>query len=230
MVHPVPARRGLAARIAKPDGVRKRTRSGSRPHWQRDKKASACQFLSLLRCDQCTYSTERSYNLNRHKEKSHSQLREPLKCCNKEFSTLHEFNVHRTLLHLNRGYACTFEECWKTFTKKSLLERRVKAHKGEYQYSCENCKYQTCVLSNFQRHKKAKKCLANQGVGPQSDGKEAEGLAMRPVYKHAEAEEHKSEQEQQDCKHGVKARTHEEYEAAFGLLLLHETLYARESE
>ncbi|KAL1415988.1 hypothetical protein MTO96_028417 [Rhipicephalus appendiculatus] len=179
-------------------------------------KSKSPPNVPVRRCDQCGYTSYRTANMNRHKEKLHNKLRQVEHCCNREFRTRHDFIRHREQVHLNGNYLCTVDGCAKTFVKRSLLDRHIKAHKKEYKHVCKPCDYRTVVYSNYQRHRISGRCRAQRGI------------TLTPVAE--EKKEREAVQEQPRSKREENRHSKREHEAALALLLLHDSLYERASE
>ncbi|XP_075744772.1 uncharacterized protein LOC142803530 [Rhipicephalus microplus] len=190
--------------------------SASDRHQQAVPEARTSSNKRLRRCDLCSYTSNRTSNVIRHIEKLHDELQETEYCCNKEFTTRHDFIKHREEVHPDGDYVCSVDGCAKSFAKRSLLERHIKAHRKEFTHICKPCKYETVIYSNFQRHRISARCLKKREISPTEVAEEDK--------------ERESVQEQPQLKHEVNHRSRWEYDAALALLLLHESLNQRESE
>ncbi|KAL1415987.1 hypothetical protein MTO96_028416 [Rhipicephalus appendiculatus] len=189
---------------------------GSRRHQQLVRKSKSPPTVPLRRCDQCSYVSDRTANVKRHKEKLHDQLQEVEHCCNREFRTRHDFIRHSEEAHSYGNYACSLNGCAKTFAKRSLLDRHIKAHKKEYKHVCKPCDYKTVVYSNYQRHRISGRCRARRGI------------TLRAIA--GQNREREAVQEQPQSKREGNRHSKREHDAALALLLLLDSLYERASE
>lgn len=68
----------------------------------------------------------------------------------KKYDLAHHMNIHLGL----RPFACTIEDCGKTFTSPSHLQKHVKiTHGNNYPYKCDICSKQFKVMTTYKIHR-----------------------------------------------------------------------------
>merc|ERR550519_2029442 len=79
-----------------------------------------------LICDQCSYTTDRKNNLDRHVGKMHESLAQPKICCDIEFRTAADLDKHKKDIHPNNKYSCPNSSCSHLFfPRPALLQRHI---------------------------------------------------------------------------------------------------------
>jgi hypothetical protein len=113
----------------------------------------------IHKCDfkDCDYSSNNSYNLNRHKAK-HSDER-PYKCdvkdCNSAFKTSDDLTQHGRVHDDKKPFKCDVKDCNSTFKRQSHLNRHQLTHSNEKPYKCDfkDCNSMFKSHDNLVNHK-----------------------------------------------------------------------------
>ena len=121
--------------------------------------------IKLHKCAQCSYTTNRAYNLIEHKQthivKSTEDKQASIKkqhakenlCeeCGELFSTASTLETHVKSTH-QLSFKC--EQCNKTLTCRKNLLRHVREQHEAQRFSCPHCNYNTNRKYQLNEHKK----------------------------------------------------------------------------
>ncbi|XP_060565298.1 zinc finger protein 239-like [Ruditapes philippinarum] len=103
-----------------------------------------------FKCEQCSYRTNVSSNLNRHLREIHSGERHKCSKCCKTFKGKYNAKMHELYGH-STGFQC--EQCDKTFSSLSGLRNHIKiVHKKLSLYECEHCDMKFFYRSHYFGH------------------------------------------------------------------------------
>ena len=102
-----------------------------------------------FKCDLCEFSTNRRFDLHRHRS-IHTGER-PYGCdiCGKKFSRLSNVKIHRRTHTGERPYSCSV--CGEAFRSDSSMRRHLHGHTGEV-WLCDQCGKSFSNSSCYNRH------------------------------------------------------------------------------
>ena len=91
-------------------------------------------------CDLCNSKFVSIYNLNTHKNVTHSDAR-PFQCkiCQKSFKTKYALEKKHMSFHDQNGQLFYCNSCPKSFRKQEYLNLHMKRHKNERTHFCDKC-------------------------------------------------------------------------------------------
>lgn len=115
----------------------------------RSNKCDLSKDKSIIKCNQCDYTSDRSSNLRRHKASLHQA--QSIMCCGMVFTSKYEMIDHRSTMH--KG-ALTCPYCQQVFNLFASYSRHIKNHDPTVtKYICSKCnRYTTTSKFNLQRH------------------------------------------------------------------------------
>lgn len=72
--------------------------------------------------------------------------------CDRKFVDITQYKNHQVVHTKERPYACTYENCGKTYSTSKSLREHYRIHTGERPYHCKFCPYE-CINSTYlKRH------------------------------------------------------------------------------
>ncbi|CAN7943494.1 unnamed protein product, partial [Ixodes hexagonus] len=133
-----------------------------------------------LHCDHqdCSYRTNRTSNLHRHRVGKHTPLAKPQICCDQVFKDRFSLDRHRGLVHRVAAgempcYKCPV--CGAVFSRRGLLARHMSVHNGVRPFACQWCTYRSSHKYNLMRHQASKRCIVKQPPGQVPNNHGADG-------------------------------------------------------
>uniref|UniRef100_A0A7S3A323 C2H2-type domain-containing protein n=1 Tax=Rhodosorus marinus TaxID=101924 RepID=A0A7S3A323_9RHOD len=106
-------------------------------------------------CSACGKRFTRNYDLRRHYDAVHLQLRQhKCKDCGKGFNQASHLRDHWSQIHGEKHIRCTFQGCNKTFAVRHRYDRHVKgSHQGR-SFGCDKCNRSYRERSHMLKHRR----------------------------------------------------------------------------
>ncbi|KAJ8901357.1 hypothetical protein NDN08_007203 [Rhodosorus marinus] len=106
-------------------------------------------------CSQCGKHFARNYDLRRHYDAVHLQLRQhKCKDCGKGFNQASHLRDHWSQIHGEKHIRCTFPGCNKTFAVRHRYDRHVKGSHHGRSFGCDKCNRSYRERSHMLKHRR----------------------------------------------------------------------------
>ena len=106
-------------------------------------------------CDQCDYTSAKSWNLKKHKESKHDRIRYPCDLCDYAATQRSSLKEHKEYKHQVASYPC--DQCAYIARGKRHLKRHVESKHNGVRFSCDLCEFTAANLVSLRLHERIHK-------------------------------------------------------------------------